>query len=601
MDIATIKSNNLAKIDKMLEDEDGINVMFSRKWVEHEAANFLQQELNKYRGIFDASGIATKDKGISYDGRIEVMNNASEKGNELIGSIDVQVKGTCVNKINKGNSKFTIEITHLENYTKNPFGVLLFVVQIQKDTLEKKLFYRYLLPVDLQKIFMTLNVTKSTKSIIIYPIDQNQKNMLKRKCLEFLKARNMQAGKRIVILDEREKPLGVLVQDFREDKNDYLKDNVYIYVKLNNDEGFIPAIMSKGGKIGAVGIINEPIIIKGIKFYDYVKKIIEEDTILYQYGENVIYNTNARKFDFKFQGSIDEIINDFKFALMIMEITGKKSKKLFSILETKLNVIEEFQNNLKKINIILKNKFTPFKNIDYINMRYFNDIIKNDKEIIKKIDASRLYVIKLCNKNIVLFLEKEEKRIRIYNFFDNISLKFVITVKNNDEYISICPYSLLIDTLNFEDILNFDKSSVSISVQNCENNDVNREYMNLLALSFINSYDKTKEEEFYQLAEEILDRLLEWSPSENTYIINKMQLIRRKRIFTNEEMDKIYRIKNEESNNTELMYGISILLENKSDINYYYNKLDEKVKKEFSKYPIEHLKFILNGLEKLNV
>lgn len=79
MDIDTIKSNNLSKIDKMLEDEDGINVMFSRKWAEHEGAIFLQQELNKYKGIFDASGITTKDKGISYDGRIEVLNNASEK------------------------------------------------------------------------------------------------------------------------------------------------------------------------------------------------------------------------------------------------------------------------------------------------------------------------------------------------------------------------------------------------------------------------------------------------------------------------------------------------------------------------------------------
>ena len=179
MDIDTIKSNNLSKIDKMLEDEDGINVMFSRKWAEHEGAIFLQQELNNYKGIFDASGITTKDKGISYDGRIEVMNNASEKGNEWIGYIDVQVKGTCVDEIKKGNSKFPIEVTHLENYTKNPLGVLFFVVQIQKDNLEKKIFYRYLLPVDLQKIFMTIKTTQETKSIDIYPIDSNQKNMLK--------------------------------------------------------------------------------------------------------------------------------------------------------------------------------------------------------------------------------------------------------------------------------------------------------------------------------------------------------------------------------------------------------------------------------------
>lgn len=590
MDIDTIKSNNLSKIDKMLEDEDGINVMFSRKWAEHEGAIFLQQELNNYKGIFDASGITTKDKGISYDGRIEVMNNASEKGNEWIGYIDVQVKGTCVDEIKKGNSKFPIEVTHLENYTKNPLGVLFFVVQIQKDNLEKKIFYRYLLPVDLQKIFMTIKTTQETKSIDIYPIDSNQKNMLKKKCLEFLKARDMQIGKRIVILDETKKPLEFFVQDFREDKDDYLKDKVYIYVKLNDNEGLVPAIMPKGGKIGAIEIINTPIVLKGIKFYDYVKRIIEEDAILYQYGENILLNADTGKINFKFQGTINKIINDMKFILMILEITENNYEKLTVTLKKKLHIIEKFKDNLKKINIVLEDKFLPFRSNDYLNMEHFNKLMENDRETIKKIDASGLHLIKICGKTLVLFLNRGKKEIKVYNFFDNISHKFVFMEKSEKEYIKICPYSLLIDALNFEDILNYNKSSVSTSIEYCENNDINRECMNLLALSCINSYDKTKKEEFYQLAKEFIDKLIEWKPNESIYIVNKIQLIRRKREFTEDEIEKLYRIKKEENNDIKLMYGISILLENKSDISYYYRKLDEKTKKEFSKYPIEHLK-----------
>lgn len=590
MDIATIRKNNLEKIDGMLEDEDGINVMFSRKWAEHEGAIFLQQELNKYRGVFDASGITTKDKGISYDGRIEIMNNASEKGNEWIGYIDVQVKGTCVDEIKKGNSKFPIEVTHLENYTKNPLGVLFFVVQIQKDTLEKKIFYRYLLPVDLQKIFMTIKTTQETKSIDIYPIDSNQKNMLKKKCLEFLKARDMQVGKRIVILDETKQPLEVLVQDFRENKNDYLKDKVYMYVKLNNDEGLIPAIMPEGGKIGAIELINKPIILRGIKFYDSFKRIIEEDAILYQYGENIIFNTNTNKIDFKFQGTINEIINDLKFALMIIKITENDCQELSIVLKNKLDIIKRFQYNLKKINIILNNKFPPFKDIDYSNMEHFNNLINNDNETIKKIEISRLYVIKLCGKNILLLLNKNKESITVYNYFDNISKKVTITVKKKKQYIRICPYSLLIDTLNFEDILNYNKDSVSLSIKDCENNDINREYMNLLALSLINSYDRTKNEEFYELAHDLINKLIEWKPEDYIYIINQMQLIKRKRELTNEEKNILYDIKNKKNDNIDLLYGISILLENKSDIEYYYNRLNEKSKKEFSKYPIENLK-----------
>ena len=68
-----------------------------------------------------------------------------------------------------------------------------------------------------------------------------------------------------------------------------------------------------------------------------------------------------------------------------------------------------------------------------------------------------------------------------------------------------------------------------------------------------------------------------------------MQLIKRKRPFTDEERDKLYDIKENEKDNIELQYGISILLENKSDIEHYYSKFDEKVKKEFSEYPIQNL------------
>ena len=169
MDVSTIKSDNLDKINKMLEDENELNVKFSTKWAEHEAVIYLQQELEKYRGIFDTTGIQIDDKGISYDGRIQVINNANRNKNEWIGYIDIQVKGTCVDEIKRGNSKFTVDVSDLENYAKHPLGVLSFVVQIKKDTLEKKIFYRFLLPVDLRKIFRTITNQK-TKTIDIYPL-----------------------------------------------------------------------------------------------------------------------------------------------------------------------------------------------------------------------------------------------------------------------------------------------------------------------------------------------------------------------------------------------------------------------------------------------
>ena len=114
--------------------------------------------------------------------------------------------------------------------------------------------------------------------------------------------------------------------------------------------------------------------------------------------------------------------------------------------------------------------------------------------------------------------------------------------------------------------------------------------MNILALELINSYDKTKDEDFYQAAEKIIDKLLEWEENNSVEIINRLQLIKRKRNLTNEEINILYDIKNKENQREEIQYGISILLENKADIEYYYKQLSKEKKEQFSKLPIENLK-----------
>ena len=72
MNIKEIQEKNMVDIEEtiLLDSEE---IEYSKKWTEHEAVIFVQSELNKYNGIFDPSDIISKDKGISYDGHIEVM------------------------------------------------------------------------------------------------------------------------------------------------------------------------------------------------------------------------------------------------------------------------------------------------------------------------------------------------------------------------------------------------------------------------------------------------------------------------------------------------------------------------------------------------
>lgn len=71
------------------------------------------------------------DKGISFDGDIEVFKDFSESVESLIGKVPVQVKGTLVEEFTTGPRKFRIDMEHLKNYL-NSQGVLYFVVEIKK-------------------------------------------------------------------------------------------------------------------------------------------------------------------------------------------------------------------------------------------------------------------------------------------------------------------------------------------------------------------------------------------------------------------------------------------------------------------------------------
>lgn len=585
MNIKEIQEKNMVDIEEtiLLDSEE---IEYSKKWTEHEAVIFVQSELNKYNGIFDPSDIRSKDKGISYDGHIEVMKYGKEDKKEMIGIIDTQVKGTCVNKISKGNSKFTIDVSDLVNYAKNLVGALLFVVQIEKETKKKKIFYRYLLPIDLEKIFRTIDEQK-TKTIDIYPIDSNQKTMLKNICLRFLQNKKEQVGKRIVVLDGETNLLEVKLVDCRTTESEFLKNKVYMYVKLNEDEGLIPALLPKNGKLAYIREVHKEIIINGKKYYNSYKQIIEDEKRLLKYGNGIIYNVEEHRFNFEFKGTIDEQINDMEFSIAILKEYKLEKEEVFLNIQKRLNKINEFKENLKRLNIDLKECFSSFNASDFENMNYLNRMLNKKSEVVERFDKSTLFEIKINSKTILLYVHKLKNTIEVYNFFGGLYNKIAIFSKINGKFYRVSEYALLTNS-KIEDYINYDEKKIKISIKESENNEPNLLNLNLLLLTYISAYDRTKNENYYKMAEFVLKKLLKEDSNNSVYIINKMQLIKRKRNLTQKEKSTLNEIKENTYNNME-KYCISILLENNYDIEKYYKKLSRQEKKDLEKFPIVNL------------
>ena len=109
-------------------------------------------------------------------------------------------------------------------------------------------------------------------------------------------------------------------------------------------------------------------------------------------------------------------------------------------------------------------------------------------------------------------------------------------------------------------------------------------------LELIKAYDQNiKRIDILDLAERINNLLIQ-NESSVTNDLNKFQIIKRKRNLNQDERNKLIDLRNNlEKDDFFNQCGIAILLENKTDYDYYYNMLDEKNKKFFDTFPIKTL------------
>ena len=113
-------------------------------------------------------------------------------------------------------------------------------------------------------------------------------------------------------------------------------------------------------------------------------------------------------------------------------------------------------------------------------------------------------------------------------------------------------------------------------------NDVNE-----LILDLLKAYDEKKESIILETALDIIKWLKEKDNS--IYIVlNYYQTILRKRALSKEEIKNLKSLERKEEN-IEILLGISIILENKTNIDYYLEELNVEQKEKFKQYPIWNL------------
>lgn len=583
--------------------------------IEELAVNIIENEILKYSDL--KSNITKGDKGISWDGYITIFDGKGRGKDNFEYKIDVQVKGRMVKKIQKGNTKFSIERAHLINYQKQNNGTLLLVVDIV-DNLTYQIYYANLLPVDLKQLIEN-NKSKAKKpkiSILLKPIKESSVSSLKNICRNFALNSKRQMGIPIKDLSEL-KNIDTIEFKVISEKGklfDYMLNNdVYTYAILK-DELKTMVALPKGDFVMVQEKIEKSVEIKDKLYYSSYTLTRQKEHETITMGKGIVFDLDIRKINFNFQGTLQDRITDMEFFIdLIKNKTVTINGATLNLPEYKEDINEEnklIEDYSKKINDlkVLRDKFLELKidfkeDIDKLDKQSRNNLLLFKKIFCDNIvptnlniQQSGVHFIKIGNCSIAVLAQKNKnEELRIYNYFAELKDIISIVIAKEGEKPSTENRTSPYFVMSAEDILkfsNFNAEVVFDSINVIQNFENQSDYINAFMLELLKAYDKdNKRKDILGLAERINNLLIQNEIS-ITNQLNKFQIIKRKRDFKQDERNILIDLRNnleKDDSFNKNQCGIAILLENKNDYEFYYNAMDKETQKEFDTYPIFNL------------
>lgn len=556
----------------------------TNRQIEISGVSILQRKIAKFNHL--EPFINNNDKTPGWDGEIYLYDK-NEKNKEhsnqfFRGKIQVQVKSTEEIK----NNSYTLKRTYLDMFEKDGNGTLLFVV----DVTNEKVYYRNLLQQEIKRILEEFNDYQETKSIKIKLAADENINIIDKVCENFWKNSNYQ--KNIVKINSKnyknifKNNKEAKLINFDGEINLYIRDSItkkynYILDGIQKVEINIPLEME-------VSSNNNKYLLKVERVFcnNELKKVIIGDTIIVEKGINKInfeLNNNNIKDTIELLKFILDCIKEKKIVIdNIFSIDFKEiPKEQIIFFEERLEYLEKIENKLDKYGVELKNKIKDFSEDDW---KMFNILINLNNY--KKLEEKNIVYLEIKNKFIfVLLIKDKEGLIKDYNYFEETKEDFEMVV-NNVHY-KYSPYITLkkeelINTLNMN-IQTIEKSIKKIYMPELS------EYYNSFLLEVLKAYDETKETKWLKLAEMIITLIIsKEKENNNIYIINKYQILRRKRKLTDKEKNELKNIYDSDDN-IMVKVSCSILIGNSYDFKFNFEKLNEKEKEEFQKYPIYNL------------
>ncbi|MCE5158601.1 hypothetical protein KJC32_04690 [Staphylococcus epidermidis] len=484
-------------------------------------------------------------------------------------------------------------------------GVYYFVVYLiveNKKVVEKQVYGKQLHQLDLQ-----LLLQKKQKSVTIKMYEIENEKILYSNCLKYIKEKRLQNQVDQVKVKKKEKALSYIAtpENIVMDHRGLPLNDFYGYIKIDSSEL-------------NVTIPNEVLSLEKVKRVNK-KQITKEGKLLFEgmVGIETSKDSISITIDdiFKIQTFESDNkstytmlpFNKLNIAEQSFNVINELSKGGEFFLDEIQLVIEPFEININEIKETI-NKL-KIKLLEYSNLLSFNvslkptefdkqmNEIKGLLELLKyknfkdfKMNNNGYYKMKFCGKFILLFKDNTS----LYNVYSNEFMdRFEAITKEESVQMPIV-YTLTRDMI--VDVLNFDINVIKECVESDKisiQSDIKWEKLNNFALELIAAYDETQRIDLLELAEYILNNLLNYDNDKMFMnLINQAQIIKRRKNMVDEKLlsdlfelkDKLIDIDKEIAT----LY-INVVSGSKQEAKIRYETLNAADLEIFNAYPIFNL------------
>lgn len=600
---------------KMKKVKDAIDT----KAIEEKALNHFKSFIEDSKVI--SQFIADNDKEPCWDGHFYLYADGIRDKEHLQGRVPIQIKGTEVGRFVTKKWKFKLEKADLKAYLEEP--TFFIVCQVKKDSKERMLFFRELLPDLVNKLLRDMG-KNATRMTLFHPLTEDLKEFEDQLMVFLSNSKKMISFAHSKLLS-MEEALKKGIKDFSfiapskyTDRLQLMKylstHSSYIYAKISKELDVDMPLSNGPGRFIFQREDDSEVRVGDKVYFKGYHNEIKDGRIIIKIGNVMTINmpmdnTDVEQATVKLTTKakyLKESINEAEFGVALND-TGVLSVGMLNLqmkvhekeyveeLRQKLIRWKELDNVLEKLHVTKPFDLTAITDDQGKLIDLLIETVGNGNMVNLPGQETTLLLLEIGNIKLLLWCAVgKDGMCAIGDFFDR-SIRIAYKI-SEDETINVSPYSYLqldklwekVDNIDFDNII----SSAEEAARQHEYCYMMSNYDVLAMITAADALEKTDVERSKKLLEEAL-KLDEWligkEPKDEMrplHIINKMQIMKRQRELTADERQTLEDMLNDEFAGDMVKAGVYLLLDRQEEFQQLFETMQEDEKKSVKEFPI---------------